>query len=115
MALVDDPAIVRALSRIAILPLDRSFHRTSELRHQALMDIGIIRRDAGLAAVGKLPPGDPSCRLAASGGLRDDDRSLAAELERNRGKMFGRRGHYDLTDCRAAGEKDMIEGQFEKF
>ncbi len=48
-------------------------------------------------------------------GLIDQRRILAAEFEQYGRQVFRRRFHYDLADLRAAGEKDEIEGKFQKL
>jgi hypothetical protein len=48
-------------------------------------------------------------RLIEIRGAVDEDRRLSSELQRDRRQVFGRRLHHDLSDCRTAGEKDVIE------
>jgi hypothetical protein len=111
---IDDPAVIGASRWIAIHFCDRLLHRFDELRHAAFMDKSIVGRDAGLAAIGELAPGDAFGRLRDIGALIHDDRRLAAEFECDGGKMLGRRRHDHFADRPAAGEEDMIERQIEQ-
>jgi hypothetical protein len=74
----------------------------------------VVRTDAGLATVELLCGRKLGRDLLYIGTLVDDDRRLAAELERNRREMLRGGRHDELADARAAREEDVIERQLEQ-
>ncbi|EAU65357.1 conserved hypothetical protein [Stigmatella aurantiaca DW4/3-1] len=74
------------------------------------VDEDVVRRDAGLPRVDALAPHHPLRRgLHVRRGI-DDDRRLAAQLQRHPGQVPGRRRHHPLADARVAGEEEVVEG-----
>ena len=80
VAVVDDDA-ARARRRARSIARAASRRTASRI---ALVDEQVVGRDADLAAVEELAPGDLLRRLVEIRGAVDDDRRLAAQLERDR-------------------------------
>ena len=72
------------------------------------VDEGVVGRDAGLPGVEALAHDDPLGREIEVGGGGDDDRALAAELERDERQMLGARLRDDAPDLGAAGKEDVV-------
>ena len=60
-------------------------------------------------ALAKRPKVVPLGRLLEIGARPDDGGRLAAQFQRDGGKVLGGSRHDDLADLRAAGEEDVVE------
>ncbi len=110
LPLVDDPAVVVTGTGIGAPQIgDSLLERVHQRRNPVGRGHHVVRGDAGLAGVGELGPGDAPRRLAEVGVVVEPDRRLAAQLQRDRRQMLGRRPHHDPADRPAAGEDDVVE------
>ncbi len=71
----------------------------------------VVRRDAGLAGIQPFAEGDRPRRRVDGIVRADDRRRLAAEFQRHRRQVLGRRAHHLAADMGRAGEQQMVEGQ----
>ena len=74
----------------------------------------VVGADAGLAGVGPLGEGDPAGGELEVGVLVDDDRRLAAELQRDRRQVLGRGLGDDPPDRAVAGVEDVVPALLEQ-
>ena len=72
---------------------------------EALLDEHVVDGDAGLSSAGRPLTGDDAVHrdLQVPGAAHgvEDARALAAQLQRNRRQVPGRRGHHGARDARA--------------
>ena len=111
VVIVYDPRVVGVVRDIRIEPFCLRRERHDELLDTVLGDQCVVRRHAGLAAIGELAKGDAPCRFAQRVAVFDDDGRLAAKLERDRHQVLARRAHYGSTDRDAPGEQQAVEGK----
>ncbi len=77
-------------------------------RHLA-MDQHVIRRDARLPRVDELAPGDARGGHVDVGALVDQARALAAEFQRHRRQVPGRRRHHDARHALVSRVENVVE------
>ena len=97
---VDDAAVVgrggEALAVGVVEPVGAFAEFLEERRFHRFLHEQVIGGDAGLTVVEKLA-------------------RFAAQFERDRGEVFGRRSHHDFSHGGTAGEVNVVEGQGEQF
>ncbi len=111
MACIDDRRIGRISAAAWIELQDRLPIGRDEAFDFVLVQQRIIRRDADLSGIGELAIGDRRRGAFQCKAALDDRRRFAAEFERHRNEIFGRRAHDRATNSGAAGKEQMIEGQ----
>ena len=75
----------------------------------AVLDEEAVGRDARLAGVPELAHHRAGDRLGQVGVVEDDERRVAAELERDLLHLAGALGHQELADLRRAGEAELAD------
>ena len=110
VAVVDDPAVVRADSGVVAV---EGGHRRPQVREELELDRlvhqHVVGCHAGLAGVAEPAPGDPPGGDLERCVAVDQARRLAAELEDDGGEMLGGLLEHDLADVAAAREEDEVE------
>jgi len=108
---VDDGGVVRVVGQCRVKTAKRLAVGLDETLDAIFRHQHVVRRHAGLPGVQGLAEGD------AFGGVLEghiggnDRRRFAAQFQRDRGQMLGRRAHHMFTDAGGAGEQQMIEAQ----
>src|SRR5690606_7209053 len=118
MSAVDDPGITRRGSNTFLMAKHAvCFHddRFNQFIGDALVYKNIVRGDTRLSAVDKLGYCYAASRFLNIGRLIYDGRRLSSKFQRHRRKVLGGRRHYELSNGRTTGEKDMVERQLEEF
>ena len=80
-----------------------------ELVVDRVLDVDPVGRDAGLAGVAVLAEQRAGDRRVEVGVVEDDERSVAAELERDLLHAGGALGHQQLPDLGRAGEAELAD------
>ena len=110
VAVVDDPAVVRADSGVVAV---EGGHRRPQVREELELDRlvhqHVVGCHAGLAGVAEPAPGDPPGGDLERCVAVDQARRLAAELEDDGGEVLGGLLEHDLADAAAAREEDEVE------
>ena len=110
VAVVDDPAVVRADSGVVT---EEGSHRRPQVREELKLDRlvhqYVVGCDTRLAGVAKPAPGDsPGGDLERCVAV-NQARRLSAEFEDDGGEVLGGLLEHDLADAAAAREKDEVE------
>ncbi len=115
LPLVDDAPAPQCAGAFVLEFLDRVADLADQLVADLRVGEHIVGRDAGLAGVHQLDPGDPLGRDVDVGVRGDDHRALAAELERYRGQVGGRALVDLAADLGAAGEHHPVKSLRDEF
>ncbi len=75
----------------------------------------VVRCNTGLSTVQAFDPGNARRGDIQVGGFIQDYRTFPTQFEGNGSQVFGCCRHYDLSDARAAGKKNMVKGQGQQF
>ena len=89
--------------------------KRQELVLDILMKHQVVRRNAGLAGIEALSPGDPLRGHPEIGILVHDARALSAQFENHRCQILCGSSHHKTAQRRASGEEDDVPPLLEKL
>ena len=108
-------AVAAGIFGVAVHLADVLRNRFGERFYKALRAEHVVRRNAGLARVQALAPGNLFHGIFDVHVVEDDGGRFSTEFEREPCMDFGGAFRDMRTDVGASGKEDMVEGELEQF
>ena len=116
MTIVDNTTKIRRGLRIFTIELgDRHGNTLGQRFSHIRRGKHIVRRHASLPGIGEFAPRNAACSHIDVRSAIHKAWRLAAEFQRDRRQMLGRRAHDDFADVAATGIEDVVERAFQQF